>query len=179
MPYEYLTFNESDLENGIITGSYFQEDIQSLYEQSIINEERYFGLSENDNVELTVYDTNQQLIRFDRIIPDYKFSITQGTFFDINGNIQQYRSILPSTNYLKYNNDILLNVQHHLLSSNLSPGLYHTAYNFVRNIAGTPSNRLIIKEISPSRREVKFTLSFDKNKNDQTLLDYVRIQNFA
>jgi hypothetical protein len=179
MPYEYLTFNESDLENGIITGSYFQENIQSLYEQSVVNEERYFGLSENDNVELTVYDANQQLIRFDRIIPDYKFSITQGTFFDINGNIQQYKSILPSTNYLKYKNDILLNVQYHLLSSNLSPGLYHTAYNFVRNIAGTPNNRLIIKEISPSRREVKFTLSFDKNKNDQTLLDYVRIQNFA
>lgn len=179
MPYEYLTFDETKLETEITSGSYFDQNLQELYEQTYVNQEQYFGLSEQDVVELSIYDSNQEFVRFDRIEPVYKFVVTQGTFVDLNGNIQQYNSVSPSTNYLKYNNSVLLNIKNHLSSSNIGPGLYYTSYNFVRNIAGNTTNKLVIKEISPSRTEVKFSIAFDRNKNEQTLLDYNRIQTFA
>lgn len=179
MPYEYLTFNENEVERGPVSGSYLSEDLQSIYEQSLTDANIYFGLSEQDNVELSIYDSNQQFLQFNRIVPDYNFIVTQGTFLDENKNLQQFESISPSTNYVKYQNKILLDTYNHISSSNINQGLYYISYNFLRNVAGNPKNKLIIKEVSPSRREIKFSLAFNKELNEQTKLDYSRIKTFA
>lgn len=179
MPYEYLTFNEVSVERGPVSGSYFPEEIQNLYDQSSDKKDSYFGLSEHDNVELSIYNSNQEFLRFSRIVQSNKFLVTNGTFLDENQNLQSYTSIVPSTNYVKYDNKILMDVNNHLSSSNLSDGLYYVSYNFIRDIAGNSKNNLIIKEVSPSRTEVKFSINFDKDLNYQNTIDYGRIRSFA
>ena len=61
MPYDYLTINELGLANGIVSASYLSQDLQSLYEQQILNSENFFGDSNDDILELSVYNSNQEI----------------------------------------------------------------------------------------------------------------------
>ena len=60
MPYNYLTINESGLNSGLVSASYFDVELQSLYEQQILNSESFFGDSNDDIIELSIYNSNQQ-----------------------------------------------------------------------------------------------------------------------
>ena len=54
------------------------------------------------------------------------------------------------------NQKILVNPSEQLSSSfNIQSGSYYITYNFTREMAGTLVNPLVIKEISPSRKELK------------------------
>ena len=154
MPYDYLTINELDLANGIASASYFQQDLQSLYEQQVLNSENFFGDTNDDILELSVYNSNQEPILFNRVIPKTTYSIVQSSYKDINNVQRSYKVANPFTNYALYGNELLLHSQFDLKFDELSPGLYYVLYNPIRNIAGNTSNRLFIKEISPSRTEL-------------------------
>jgi len=41
MPYDYLTINEQDLAYGIVSASYFDSNLQSLYEQQVLNSHKF------------------------------------------------------------------------------------------------------------------------------------------
>ena len=88
MPYDYLTINELDLTNGIVSASYLPQNLQSLYEQQVLNSENFFGDTNDDIFELSIYNSNQEPILFDRIIPKTTFSIVQSTYRDVN-NVQR------------------------------------------------------------------------------------------
>ena len=75
MPYDYLTINEQDLAYGIVSASYFDSNLQSLYEQQILDTEEFFGDSNDDIIELSIYNSSQQPISFNRIIPSTTYSI--------------------------------------------------------------------------------------------------------
>lgn len=179
MPYDYLTINEQDLAYGIVSASYFDSNLQSLYEQQILNTEEFFGDSNDDIIELSVYNSNQQPISFDRIIPSTTFSIVESSYRDINNQQLSYRVANPFTNYALYKNELLLHSQFDLQFNQLSPGLYYTLYNPVRNIAGNTTNRLFIKEISPSRTEIRLSFAFNTALNETNRLDAVKISAFA
>tara|TARA_S200002703_G_scaffold3043_1_gene4517 strand:- start:2634 stop:6992 length:4359 start_codon:yes stop_codon:yes gene_type:complete len=179
MPYKYLTYNESDLNNGIVSCSYFADEFQSLYEQKMSSNEMFFGTSEKDLIEFTLYDSDQNVLSFNTINPSISYSILQGTYFDINQKEQSYNFKKPFSNVSKFDNEVLLNVQENFKSLNTSPGLYYGLYNFVRDVAGNRKNKLVIKEISPSRTELRFSLAFDQNSNESSKLDYDRISSFA
>jgi hypothetical protein len=57
--------------------------------------------------------------------------------------------------------------------------LYYVLYNPIRNIAGNTSNRLFIKEISPSRTELRLSYAFDPNISEANRIDSVKISAFA
>lgn len=179
MPYDYLTINEQDLAYGIVSASYFDSNLQSLYEQQILNTEEFFGDSNDDIIELSVYNSNQQPISFDRIIPSTTFSIVESSYRDINNQQLSYRVANPFTNYALYKNELLLHSQFDLQFNQLSPGLYYTLYNPIRNIAGNTTNRLFIKEISPSRTEIRLSFAFNTALNETNRLDAVKISAFA
>ena len=154
MPYDYLTINELDLANGIASASYFQQDLQSLYEQQVSNSENFFGNTNDDILELSIYNSNQEPILFNRVIPKTTYSIVQSSYKDVNNVQRSYRVANPFTNYALYGNELLLHSQFDLKFDELSPGLYYTLYNPIRNIAGNTSNRLFIKEISEKPPEL-------------------------
>lgn len=179
MPYEYLTINENNLNKGLTSASYFDANLQSLYDQKLVSEDIFYGESNDDLFELTVYNNNQQVINFNRVIPSVTYSIIQGSYRDINNVLQSYKFANPFTNIVGFNHDVLLHTQFDLSYNGVSPGLYYLLYNPIRNIAGNPTNRLVIKEISPSRTEIRLSYAFDVNKNETSRLDAKKITAFA
>ena len=179
MPYDYLTINELDLTNGIVSASYLPQNLQSLYEQQVLNSENFFGDTNDDIFELSIYNSNQEPILFDRIIPKTTFSIVQSTYRDVNNVQRSYRVANPFTNYALYGNELLLHTQYDFKFNELNPGLYYALYNPIRNIAGNTTNRLFIKEVSPSRTELRLSYAFNPNLNEVNRLDSVKISSFA
>lgn len=179
MPYDYLTINEQDLSYGIVSASYFSKDLQSLYEQQILNSQEFFGDSDDDILELSIYNSNQEPILFNRVIPKTTYSVVQGSYRDINGNLKNYNVKNPITNYAIYGNELLLHSQFDLKINELNPGQYYVLYNPIRNIAGNVKNRLFIKEISPSRTELRLSFAFNTTSNETNRLDSIKISSFA
>jgi hypothetical protein len=179
MPYDYLTINELDLTNGIVSASYLPQNLQSLYEQQVLNSENFFGDTNDDIFELSIYNSNQEPILFNRIIPKTTFSIVQSTYRDVNNVQRSYRVANPFTNYALYGNELLLHTQYDFKFNELNPGLYYALYNPIRNIAGNTTNRLFIKEVSPSRTELRLSYAFNPNLNEVNRLDSVKISSFA
>lgn len=179
MPYNYLTYNENLLNVGAVENSYFSEDLQSLYGQTFLNEEQYFGNSDTDVIEYTLYNSRFEFLDFNNILPKTNYSVLQGSYKDINQENKSYTFSKPFTNYVKFNNKILLDTQDHITSIGYGSGLYYILYNFVRNVAGTPKNRLVIKEISPSRTELKLSLTFTPNDSEEASLTYSRSTAFS
>ena len=60
MPYNYLTINESGLSSGLVSASYFDVELQSLYEQQYSTNELFFGDSDDDLVEFSLYNSVQE-----------------------------------------------------------------------------------------------------------------------
>lgn len=179
MPYDYLTINEVELNKGIVTASYFDTNLQKLYEQTTIGEPGYFGGADDDVIEFSLYDGNQNLIRFNRILPKVTYSITEGSFRDINNNLTSYRYIDPNTNLVRYFDQVLVHSQADLKINEVTPGLYYLLYNCIKNIAGNPNNKLVIKEVSPSRTEIRLSFAYDPTKNEQNRIDAIKVTAFA
>jgi hypothetical protein len=179
MPYDYLTINTNDLSYGIVSASYLPENLQSLYEQKLVNDSAFFGDSGDDIIEFTVYNNNQEPLLFNRIVPKVTYSVINSTYKDINNVEQSYQVANPFTNYALNNNDLLLHTQFDLKINELSPGLYYVLYNPIRNIAGNSTNKLFIKEISPSRTELRLSFAFNRNTNLTSNLDAIKISAFA
>lgn len=179
MPYSYLSFNESALNVGIASGSYFSEDLQDLYEQEFLDSDNYFGESDDDLIEFTLYNNSQEVIAFNRVVPTTLYSIIQGSYYDINDILFNYTFAKPSTNLVKVDNKLLINTQDILSKTQVSPGLYYVLYNFVRNVAGNNQNKLVIKEISPSRKEIRLSFAFNPFLSVKSELDAVKTSAFA
>lgn len=179
MPYSYLNFDETTLNTGIASGSYFTPDLQELYEQKYLDRERFFGTSDSDIIEFSLYNSSQESIAFNRVVPTVSYSVVQGSYRDINNKLTYYNFAQPFTNYAKFNNDILIDTQDVLRQTQVAPGLYYVLYNFVRNVAGNNQNRLVIKEISPSRTELRLSFAFNTTLTPQNALDAVKVSAFA
>jgi len=61
MPYDYLTINDNDLNKGLTSASYFSTDLQALYEQQLISEDIFYGESDDDLFEFTLYNITNNL----------------------------------------------------------------------------------------------------------------------
>lgn len=179
MPYSYLSFDETTLNTGIASGSYFPPNLQELYEQKFVDTEKYFGTSDNDLIEYTLYNSSQEAIAFNRVVPTISYSVVQGTYYDINNTLSSYTFAKPFTNFTKFNNELLLNTQDILSKTQVAPGLYYVLYNFVRDIAGNNQNRLVIKEISPSRTELRLSFAFNPTLSVKAGLDATKTSAFA
>lgn len=179
MPYDYLTIDENGLNTGIVSASYFPTNLQKLYNQQFINQEIFFGESDDDLIEFSLYDSNQNPLTFNRIVPSTTYSVVQSSYRDVNNVLKSYKFANPFTNLVISNNQALLHSQFDLKYNQVSPGLYYLLYNFVRNVAGNPTNNLVIKEISPSRTELRLSLAFDPTSNEKSRLDSVKVATFA
>lgn len=180
MPYNYLNINREQLQTGISEVSYFPPDLQELYEENILNQENFFGTSPNDIIQCSIYDTDENILAYNTINPSVTFSVLQGDYIDINNQPTSYEFSKPFTNYVKFNNNILLNTRDFIKQSNLTTGLYNVLYNFVRNVAGNDEYKLAIKEISPSRKEIRLSYAFNTDSPTPTGEDVLtRTKSFA
>ena len=179
MPYNYLTINESGLNSGLVSASYFDVELQSLYEQQYKTNEIFFGDSDDDLIEFSLYNSGQEPLSFNRVVPSVTYSVVQDNYLDINGLPKNYRVLNPNTNITKFGDNILLHPQFDLKFNQVSPGLYYLLYNPTRNMAGNSINKLVIKEISPSRTELRLSFAFNQDASASNRLLANKITAFA
>lgn len=117
----------------------------------------WFGVSQNDAIEVASYSTNDNTLQsWGTLYTDDKFQTVALTYLD-NLNVPHsytYNELVKPFTIYK-NNEILLKPTEDLNAINVTEGSQLISYNFVREMAGSPTSTLTIKEISPSRTEIK------------------------
>ena len=153
MPFLYPI--TSNLTASLNSGSYLnQTDLSLFYNGS--QSDFWFSISHNDNIELSLYDLNENLISWKSVndVGHYKNVVL--TYYDNKNNAIPYSYNEFIFDYPLYKTEkILVNPIADFSSSTLPDGNYILSYQFIRYLAGTPQNPLVIKDISPSKTELK------------------------
>jgi hypothetical protein len=150
--------------NRVNYASYLPTDISSLMKKTPVSSEKFFGSQEDDYIELSIFDSQDNLNKWVPIVqlPTYKDRQVQYQDSKNNTNTVTYREFVPSFT-LYENSKILLDPKTDLQNLGLSGGSYRLVYNFQSNIVGSYDKQcFLIKQVSPSRREIKATLLLDK-----------------
>ena len=150
--------------DSINTGSFYeQSDLDNVLSSSINDD--FFGISEQDVIEFSIYDIEENLQSHGVLPKKSIYNVINKTYKDVDNNIKTY-------NYKQYNSDyiisftgsILLDTLSHLSSSG---GNQVASYNFIRNVGGTKEYPLIIQDISVSRKEIKLIPSFKVDSSNE------------
>lgn len=150
--YQIVGNNTSSLN----TGSYLNRTEYSLFVDGFITD-LWYGFSENDAIEFGVWDRKENLIGWDVINQSKSYNEITSSINDVLNFPVTYSYKELKSDFILYKNEkILVNPIETLSSSfGLESGSYYLTYNFIREMAGTQTDPLIIKEISPSRKELK------------------------
>jgi len=109
------------------------------------------------------------------------YTVLNKTYKDVDNNTLTYNYKQYNSSYtIAFNKNILLSTLQDFSGSNINSGNHVASYNFIRNVAGNPDYQLYIKEISPSRREIKLTPSFKLDlTSEENILTNLQYQSFA
>lgn len=175
-PFPTISSNSGSLNSG----SYFlQSDLDNFTDTSF--QEYYFGNSEQDVIEFSVYDINGNINSWRYLPVSPTYNVLNKTYKDVDNKTLSYSYKQYYSSYtISFNKNILLNVLNDLSGSNINSGNHVVSYNFIRNVAGNPKYQFSIKEISNSRREIKLTPSFKLDvTNEENVLIYLQYQSFV
>ncbi len=151
IPYPYVTNNV----NHINTGSYFDETETKMFVTGY-GTDLWYGFGETDVIELSVFDLDQNPINWATLRSEKKYKTVQMTYQDALDRTITYSYKELLTDLILYKNTkILVNPLEDVRPFGLIDGSYILSYNFVREMAGTPAFPLVVKDISPSRKEIK------------------------
>ena len=152
LPYEILGEYTGSVESASFLSS---KDTSLLYVSNSVD--IWFSLSINDTIEIGAFSTDDQTpVSWGVLYQDKDFQTVNLTYIDYRNVPYSYsynQLINPFT--LHGNDSILLQPSSDLNNIGITEGSYVVSYNFTREMAGTPSSSLTIKDISPSRTEVK------------------------
>jgi len=164
-PYPTVT-NYTDQVN---YASYLTTDISSLMKRGP-TQEKFFGSQEDDYIELSVFDSSDNLNVWKPIVQPPNYQTRNIEYQDLQNNTLKvtYEEFIPS--FVVYENTkILLDPKSDLLNLGITNGSYKLAYAFHSNIVGSYDKQcLLIKQISPSRKEIKAILLLDKENFTDT-----------
>ena len=140
----------------INSGSYLNSQDNSLFYVTQ-SQDIWYGFSPNDVIEFSSFTTNDNTaVTWEVLNQDKQYTTITSTYIDNLNNIQNYSYAQLNQQFILYKNSgILVNPIDDLVQSGISDGNYNISYNFIRNLAGNSKNLLSIKEISPSRTELK------------------------
>ena len=144
---------------GTSNGMYLSTSDLSLLNWMTGSNNIWYGLSTYDNIELSIWDLNQNQIGWGIItgsVINNTSSLAYLNALNISIPVNLYQS---NNQFIIYNNSELLS---NPITDLTSIGYYTTGssylvYNMIRNIVGSYSNQLIIEQISPSRTELKIS----------------------
>ena len=163
MPLSYTVLGEYT--GSVKSGSYYlsTKDTGLFYISQ--SSDIWFGFSINDVIEIGVYSTKDQTLQSWGILDQFKeFKTVTLTYLDNLNVVRNYSYNELIRPFILYKNDsVLFKPYTDLNSVGITEGSYQISYNFSREMAGSPSSSLIIKEISPSRTEIKL---IPHNKSD-------------
>ena len=173
MAYPFPT--TTDYVDQVNSSSYFPAEISSLMKKVPPSPERFYGSQLDDYIELSVFDSQENLNLWQPVYQDETFQSRKIEYQDIQNNTISvtYNEFIP-TFTLYENAKILLDPRLDLARYGIQNGSYRVVYNFLSNIVGTHDKQcFVIKQISPSRKEIKTSLILEKeNFNDQDKIDF-------
>ena len=152
LPYSTL----GNFTGSIKSGSFLNEQDTKLFYVSQ-SSDIWFGFSPNDVIEISTFDTNDDTLTNWSVLEQNKeYKTVTLSYIDSLNNVKTYSYNELVRGFTQYkNNKILLNPINDLSSMGITEGNLKLSYVFTRHMAGTPLNPLSIKEISPSRTEIK------------------------
>lgn len=154
---EYTSYQITSTEtNSLNTGSYLNRTDYSMFVGGFVGD-LWYGFSSNDVLEIGVYDRTQTPIDWKTVHQEKNYKFSQYSYFNVQ-NVPvtySYAELLPD--FILYKNEkVLISPPVEIDKAfNITQGSYVLTYNFTREMAGTPASPLIIKDISPSRTELK------------------------
>ena len=146
----------SSMTSPVNSGSYLSDADDTLLNFSSDNSNIWYGTSNFDIVELGIWDLDQTLIGWGVITGSINVTSSNSYLNSLNSP-SGFSTVMPNNGFIIYNNsDILINPINDLnVIGYYNTGSYFLTYNMVRNIVGDQNAPLVIKEISPSRTEIK------------------------
>lgn len=147
---------EGQYTGSVYSGSYFNEQDNNLFYTTQSND-IWYGVSNRDVIEFGVYSVSDfSLVAWKTLYDKKAYNSVTLSYIDDLNNLHQYSYNELINEFLLYNHEsILLKTADDLLVSGVTNGTHEVSYNFIRQMAGNPNAPLTIKEISPSRTEVK------------------------
>lgn len=138
------------------TGSYLNRTEYTLFVNGYVAD-LWFGFSANDVVEFGVWDRENNFLGWNVLNQSKSFNEITLSYLNTLDFPVTYSYTDLLTDFTLYKNaKVLVNPTEELqTATGLTEGSFFFVYNFTREMAGNITNPLIIKEISPSRKELK------------------------
>ena len=173
MAYPFPTTTE--FTDQVNSSSYLPTEISSLMKKTPPSSEKFYGSQIDDYIEFSVFDVEDNLNTWQPIYQPSNFQSRNVEYQDAQNNTISvtYQEFIPT--FTLYNNSkILLDPRVDLSRYGIQNGSYKVVYNFLSNIVGSADKQcFIIKQVSPSRKEIKTSLILDKeNFNQQDKVDF-------
>ena len=127
------------------TGSYLNRVEYSLFTKGFASD-LWYGFSSNDAIELGVWDRNENLLGWQTINQSKSYNAVTLSYTNTLNFPVTYSYLELNPDFTLYKNQkILVNPAEELSSSfHILSGSYFLTYNFVREMAGTITNPLVI-----------------------------------
>ena len=131
-PFPTISSNSGSLNSG----SYFlQNDFDTFVDVPF--QEYYFGNSEQDIVEFSVYDIEGNINIWKYIPVLTTYTVLNKTYKDVDNNTLNYNYKQYNSSYtIAFNKNILLSTLQDFSGSNINSGNHVASYNFIRNTVG-------------------------------------------
>lgn len=138
------------------TGSYLNRTEYTLFVNGYAPD-LWFGFSANDVIEFGAWDREQNFVGWNVLNQSKSFNEITLSYLNTLDFPVTYSYSELLTDFLLYKNEsVLVSPPEQLRqATGLAEGSFQFVYNFTREMAGTINNPLVIKEISPSRKELK------------------------
>lgn len=150
--YQLVSNNTASLN----TGSYLNRTEYTMFVNGYVTD-LWFGFSANDVVEFGVWDRENNFIGWNVLNQSKSFNEITLSYINALDFPVTYSYSELQTDFLLYKNaKVLVNPSEEVKEAvGLTSGSFSLVYNFTREMAGNINTPLIIKEISPSRKELK------------------------
>ena len=138
------------------TGSYLNRTEYTMFVNGYVPD-LWFGFSANDVIEFGVWDRENTFLGWNVLNQSKSFNEITLSYLNALDYPVTYSYSELLTDFTLYKNEkVLVNPAEELKQvTNKVEGSYYLVYNFTREMAGNINDPLVIKEISPSRRELK------------------------
>lgn len=154
---DYTSYQSiSENSQSLNTGSYLNSTEYAMFVNGFVPD-LWYGLSAKDVVEIGLWDRSENQIGWDILYQSKSYDTVAVSYFDIQNNFvtYSYQELIPDF-ILNQTNNILVEPTSDVSSSFfVLSGSFNLTYNLTREMAGSPAMPLVIKDIAPSRTEVK------------------------
>ena len=151
----FLYPSVSNITSSLNSASYLKKEDQDIFFNTNVSD-YWFGISNHDRVLFSIYSLDTTLLNWSFLPNETSYKTTNLTFYDDKNSPINYDYKELINSYILYKNEKLLtNPYNDVSASNLPTGEYILGYQITKLMAGEETNPLIIKEVSPSKTEIK------------------------